>query len=99
MTKNGEPHVAPLTPEATKILADRQRARKSDEWVFPSSTSRSKHLENPKRAWAQFRKRAGIADVHLHDLRRTLGSWQAGAGVSLLTIGKTLGHQSAEGTR
>ncbi len=101
MTKSGEPHVAPLVTEAVKILADRQRARKNEEvgWVFPSPKSRSGHLENPKRAWAQFRKRADIADVRLHDLRRTLGSFAAGAGVSLITIAKTLGHQSTDATQ
>jgi integrase len=30
----------------------------------------------------------------MHDLRRTLGSWQALAGVSTAIIGKSLGHQS-----
>jgi len=100
LTKNGEPLLIPLTDEATKILTDRRRNRKKVDvpWVFPSPTSESGHLEDPKRAWQLFRKRAGIADVRLHDLRRTLGSWEAGAGVSLLTIGKTLGHQSAEAT-
>ena len=33
----------------------------------------------------------------MHDLRRTLGSWQASAGVSLGIIGKSLGH--AHGSR
>jgi len=99
LTKNGEPHIVPLTTEATKILADRQRSRNGDGWVFPSPVSESGHLENPKRAWAQFRKRAGIADVRLHDLRRTLGSWEAGSGVPLLTIAKTLGHQSTDATQ
>ena len=32
--------------------------------------------------------------VRFHDLRRTLGSWQAAQGTSLLVIAKTLGHQS-----
>lgn len=36
----------------------------------------------------------GLTDVRLHDLRRTLGSWQAAAGVSTAIIGKTLGHKN-----
>jgi integrase len=101
LTKNGSPHTLPLTDEATKILMDRRRNRENEQeaWVFPSPTSQSGHREDPKRAWQQFRKRAGIADVRLHDLRRTLGSFEAGAGVSLITIAKTLGHQSTDATQ
>ncbi len=35
----------------------------------------------------------------MHDLRRTLGSWQAAGGASLLIIGKSLGHRSESATR
>lgn len=38
-------------------------------------------------------------DYRLHDLRRTLGSWQAAGGASLLIIGKSLGHRSESATR
>lgn len=34
----------------------------------------------------------------MHDLRRTLGSFEAAAGVSLPIIGKSLGHKSASTT-
>jgi integrase len=36
--------------------------------------------------------------VTLHDLRRTLGSWQAKTGASLAIIGKSLNHQSQQTT-
>ena len=39
-----------------------------------------------------------VPDLRLHDLRRTLGSWQARTGASLLMIGKTLGHRSQQST-
>ena len=42
---------------------------------------------------------AGLRDLRPHDLRRTLGSWQAGAGVSLPIIGATLGHKDAKSTQ
>jgi integrase len=35
----------------------------------------------------------------MHDLRRTLGSWQAAAGASLPIIGKSLGHKSLRATQ
>jgi len=37
--------------------------------------------------------------VRIHDLRRTLGSWQAATGTSLQMIGKTLGHKSTTATQ
>jgi integrase len=39
-----------------------------------------------------------MIDLRPHDLRRTLGSWQASTGSSLLMIGKTLGHKSQAAT-
>lgn len=35
-----------------------------------------------------------IPDLHIHDLRRTLGSWQAKTGASLVIIGKSLNHKN-----
>lgn len=36
---------------------------------------------------------AALKDFRIHDLRRTLGSWQAATGASLTVIGKSLGHK------
>jgi len=41
----------------------------------------------------------GILDVRIHDLRRTLGSYQAIIGASEVVIGKSLGHKSSEATK
>ena len=53
----------------------------------------------PKTAWKRIIARAGIKDLRIHDLRRTLGSWQAAAGSSLPIIGKSLGHKSLGATQ
>ncbi len=37
-------------------------------------------------------------DLRIHDLRRTLGSWQARTGASLSIIGKSLNHKSVQTT-
>ena len=39
-----------------------------------------------------------ISDLCIHDLRRTLGSWQAKQGASLSIIGKSLNHKSQQTT-
>lgn len=40
-----------------------------------------------------------MRDIRIHDLRRTLGSWQADANISEKIIGKTLGHLSQQSTK
>lgn len=39
-----------------------------------------------------------MSDLRIHDLRRTLGSWQASTGASLPIIGKSLNHKSQRST-
>lgn len=41
---------------------------------------------------------ARIQDLRIHDLRRTLGSWQAATGASLPMIGRTLAHKNVSTT-
>lgn len=40
----------------------------------------------------------GLMDIRIHDLRRTLGSWQAATGATTAIIGKSLGHKSQQAT-
>ena len=94
--KGGRKHTykVPLVTEAVEILQARKESAKDDAvWVFPSSTDETRHLMGVKRGWKELLKRAKIEDLHVHDLRRTLASWQAGLGTSLVLIGKTLGHR------
>ncbi|MGI8896135.1 MAG: tyrosine-type recombinase/integrase [Casimicrobiaceae bacterium] len=44
------------------------------------------------------RNGARLADLRLHDLRRSLGSWQAILGASLPIVGRSLGHKSPSAT-
>ncbi len=41
---------------------------------------------------------ARMEDLRIHDMRRTLGSWQAATGASLVVIGKSLGHKDLSST-
>ena len=40
-----------------------------------------------------------MRDLHIHDLRRTLGSWLASSGTSLPIIGRVLNHKTPEATK
>jgi len=96
-TKAGRPHVIPL-PSPTISILESLPSRETDEWVFPSADSKSGHLASPKKAWARIRKAAGVPDVQVHDLRRTLGSWLAASGYSLPLIGRALNHSNVTTT-
>lgn len=97
-TKNGDPLIVPLVPQATEILRD-MKIISNSEWVFPSKTSQSGHLEEPKKVWAEILKRANITNLRIHDIRRTLGSYEAISGTSIHIIGKSLGHKSSQATQ
>jgi integrase len=105
-TKNGDPLTIPLIDEALEILKERQKENKKlnlkdfqKQWVFPSLTSKSGHLEEPKKVWKRILIKAEIKDLRIHDIRRTLGSYQAITGASLPIIGKSLGHKSSSTTQ
>lgn len=96
-TKNSEIQNVHLSEEALKILRKRHQD-KINQWVFPSIASKSGHLEEPKSAWKRLLTRAGIENLRIHDLRRTLGSWQAATGANSYIIGKSLGHKTQQAT-
>jgi integrase len=95
-SKNAEEMTVPLTREAIDILERRKRTARS-VFVFPSS-GKTGHLQEPRRPWKNLLNRADIDDLRLHDLRRTLGSYQTITGASTAIVGKTLGHKSPEAT-
>lgn len=95
-SKNFEKMSLPLHAFALELLAGR-KDQVNSEWVFPGP-GREGHLVEPKKGWKRILDRAGIQNLRLHDLRRTLGSWQAARGSSLAIIGKSLGHRSVAAT-
>lgn len=94
--KNGDSHLVPLTAPALAIL-ERRRQKVKSAWVFPGKKLGT-HLKEPKRAWAKVLASAGVSDLRIHDLRRTVGSYMAIQGVSQYVIGKTLGHKDQRST-
>ncbi len=95
-TKNGTPQTVTLSPEAMEVLRNRKPTEDA-AFVFPG-TGKHGHLAEPKKGWERILERAGINDLRIHDLRRTLGSWQAKQGASLAIIGKSLNHKNQNTT-
>jgi len=96
-TKAGRPHVLPLPGPVVNELRKLPRFD-GNEYVFPGRWGRG-HLVNISKPWARIRKAAGLNDVRVHDLRRTLGSWLVAQGHSLPVIGKALNHASVSTTQ
>ena len=100
-SKNKEPLLCVLHPTAVEILQRRAKTNaakdKPSEYVFPSWGDAG-HITETKTAWKRIITRAKIKDLRLHDLRRTLGSWQAATGASLSIIGRSLGHKNVATT-
>ncbi len=96
-TKAGRSHFLPLPTPAVAILESLPSRGQSD-WLFPSTTAASGHLEEPKKAWQRIRSQADVKDVRVHDLRRTLGSWLAANSYGLPLIGRVLNHSQPSAT-
>lgn len=101
-TKNGTSHEVPLVAAALNVLKTRyELVVGTEEWVFSSAISASGHIESPDKAWKKVLSEAGISDhrgTKIHDLRRSMGSWQVNLGTSLAIIGKSLNHKNLSTT-
>jgi site-specific recombinase XerD len=67
--------------------------------VFPGDKPGA-HLTVLSRVWEFVRKETGLGeDARLYDLRHTFASIGAGGGLSLLVIGRLLGHSQPRTTQ
>ncbi len=92
MSKNGRPRLVPVPQKAIEILQLLPRWE-GVPWLIPSVRTK-KPMVSFFFAWKNARRRAGLDDVRVHDLRRTGATnlWESGA--DLLTVSKVLGHRS-----
>jgi integrase len=107
-TKTAKLHRIPLSAPALAQLAemkadvDRENTRRARngqppiEHVFPSLDG--KPLGDIKHFWTAVRRKAGLPDVRIHDLRHTYASILASSGLSLPIIGQLLGHTQTQTT-
>lgn len=83
-TKNGHPRTIPLTPKAVEILSLLER---KDERVFPVTPNAV------RLAWERLRKRAGLEDLRLHDLRHEAVSRFFEYGLTVPEVALISGHR------
>lgn len=105
MTKAGRTHYVPLSPPALAVLESIARVE-GNPYILPGRAPQGPDADkqpprpfvNIDKPWQRVRKAAGIDDVRLHDLRRTVGSWLAQSGASLHLIGRVLNHTNTSTT-
>jgi len=96
-TKQRNMEHVPISSVALEILKD-MKTHAESSFLFPGKIP-GKPLQDPKKAWDTIRKKAGVPDVRIHDLRHTYASHLVSSGLSLSIVGKLLGHTQASTTQ
>ena len=86
------PRTVPLNAPSRAILKCRNRGE--SEFVFPSPKDPKCPRSDDLKLWSIVRKRAGIEDVRLHDLRHTHASQAVLHGIPLPVVARLLGHRN-----
>ncbi|MBU2851473.1 integrase [Acidithiobacillus ferrivorans] len=88
ITKNGEARRVPLSTGATALLREAGQVRALDGRVFPIPAQSLAH------AWSAACARAGIDDLHFHDLRHEAVSRLFERGLSMMEVASISGHKT-----
>ncbi len=90
--KRGNKKTIPMSDTLYEALLRRSRVKHISGEVFPVEK------EALKDAFKRVVKKAGIEDLHFHDLRHTFATRLVQAGVDLYRVQKLLGHKSIKTT-
>ena len=90
------PRAVALSPAAAKVFAGLSRAP-GNPWVIAGRKPGAR-LSHITYYWYRVRKRAGLEDVRIHDLRHSFASRALALGESLPMIGRLLGYSKIQTT-
>lgn len=96
-----EPRTVPLTKSVVRALHEIRGTKRDYDFVFLNEEGRSEQARNipSSRFRAAFnvaRTRAGLPDLHMHDLRHTAASHMLMTGTDLRTLAAILGHSTLQ---
>jgi len=95
-SKSGKARTIPLSEAALGIL-NRLPKIKGCPYVFANPTTK-KPFVCIFNGWEGARKRAGLEDLHVHDLRHSFASFLINAGRSIYEVATLLGHSQIKTT-
>jgi integrase len=97
LSKSGKPRAIALNGPALSLLRAIPR-RADNPHIFPSPVN-GKPSASLFFPWDRIRKRAGLKDVRLHDLRHSYASFLVNQGISLYVVQGLLGHAHSRTTQ
>ena len=95
-TKLGKPRFVPMSDGVVKLLESVPRF--DCEWAFPNPKT-LKPFVSIYNSWDSARRKAGLQDVRVHDLRHSYASFLVNAGRSLYEVQRLLGHTQIKTTQ
>ncbi|MBF0244077.1 MAG: site-specific integrase [Planctomycetes bacterium] len=95
-TKTGEPHFVALNKPSLEILGQ-LKLLNAGEFVFEGRKS-GKPINGFSKFWKRITERAGLANVTIHDIRRSLGYLLLSKDVPIERVSQILGHKSIRTT-
>jgi len=96
LSKSGKPRHISLSREAAAVIRSLPRIP-GVPWLFPGRAP-DKPLSDIYLFWNGLRRRIGLDDVRVHDLRHTFAGFLVTAGHSLYEVQKLLGHSDPRTT-
>jgi integrase len=96
LSKSGKPRLIPLSTAVLSLLDKLPRFDKCP-YVVPNPATR-KPFVSVFLSWDNARKKAGLPEVRLHDLRHSYASSLVNAGTSIYVVGRALGHSQIKNT-
>jgi integrase len=98
LTKQKKREYLPLSEGALAVLQQLKALNPDSPYLFPG-VKQDRPMQNVQTFWRIALKKAGLADVRIHDLRHTHASHLVSSGLSLSIVGKLLGHTQAATTQ
>lgn len=96
-TKAGRPQFVVVSAPARRVLGELSPSLNSTaRWVLPSRDDTERPLSKTaiEQAWQRLRHVAKLDDVHLHDLRHTLGTYAGQTGANAFLVRDLLRHRT-----
>ena len=97
MSKSGKPRYVPLGTAALELLEQIPR-QATCPWLFANPRT-GKPYNSFFHSWDAARKRAGLDDLRIHDVRHSFASFAVNSGVSIYEVSQLLGHSQLKMTQ